>query len=80
MYHQKIDAADTVSMSGDNGVATVAPQPADATARFYAVLLVLALPVIVPWLLVRLVWEDVKAVARGVAIFYRATAEELSRS
>lgn len=80
MYHQKIEAADTTAVSGAELIAASDPRPSRATARFCAALIVLCLPVILLWLLTRLVWEEIRGIARGVAILYRAAAEEISRS
>lgn len=80
MYHQKIETADAPPASGAELVAALSPRPFRASAGFYAGLIVLCLPVILLWLLARLVWEEVRGIARGVAIFYRAAADEISRS
>ncbi len=86
MFHEKIDmdgavpAFDSVAASETDGSATAARQPLDAGARFYAALIVLGLPFVLLYLLARFAWNDTKAVGRGIAVFYRAVTEELSRS
>jgi hypothetical protein len=51
----------------------------DATARIGAALIIGALPFLALWLLVRFIWQDLKAIFRGAGFFYRAVAEDLSR-
>ena len=80
MYHAKIDRAAAIPVSSMKLDAITVRQPVDRAARVYAVLIVVALPLIALWLLARFAWHDAKAIARGVAIFYRAAAEEFSRS
>lgn len=79
MYHEKIDtdlAVPVESLRTDVGAARRSP---DMSARFAAILIVLGLPLILVWLLARFAWNDIKAIARGVAVFWRGAAEELSR-
>lgn len=75
MFHHKIETDDLAP------VKTIEPvcHKAGVLGRFYAVLIVVLLPFILFGLLVRIVWEDMKSAARGIAIFYRAAADELSR-
>lgn len=75
MFHHKIDTDDAAP------VETIEPDrhKPGVLGRFYAALIVVLLPFILFGLLVRIVWEDLKSAARGIAIFYRAAADELSR-
>jgi hypothetical protein len=80
MYHQKFDRSIAVPVAARTGVSSVAPRSLDATARLAAALIVLGSPLIILWLIVRAVWNDAKAVGRGIAVFHRGIAEEFTRS
>jgi len=79
MFHQKIDAAAAIHSSNATIVTATPRAEFHRPARFYAVVIVFALPLILVWLLARFVWNDVKGVGRAIGIFYRGAAEELSR-
>lgn len=79
MYQEKIIKARAIAIESIDVAAGASRQPIDLSARFAAVMIVLGLPLILVWLLARFLWNDVKAIARGVAVFWRGAAEELSR-
>ena len=54
-------------------------RPQEASTKMGAALIVAALPFIGLWLLLRWVGQDLKAIVRGIRLFYRAVTDELSR-
>jgi hypothetical protein len=51
----------------------------EGSARIGAALIICSLPFLAVWLVIRFIWQDLKAIIRGLRLFYRAVAEELSR-
>ena len=80
MFQQKIDARAAIPLE-DAGHAEGDDCPIEVgtAARLWSALITCALPLILLWLLARIVWEDLKALGRAVNIFHQAVAEELSR-
>ena len=78
MYHGKIDAAGAVPITSVAGLSQVADERTAPAIRCFAALIILASPFLLLALLARLVWDDVVAIGRALAIFHRAAAEELT--
>jgi flagellar biogenesis protein FliO len=79
MYHQKFDLTAAIPVTTVETDSANGARRLDRGARVFSAMIVLGLPLVLLWLLARFLWNDVKAVARGIAIFYRAAAEELLR-
>lgn len=79
MYHQKIESAAAAPAKSPCVDVENTGQRVASKARFYSILIVICLPLILLGLLARFIWDDLKMLARGIAIFHRAAAEELSR-
>ena len=54
-------------------------RPQEASVKMGAAFIVAALPFVGLWLLLRWAWQDLKAIVRGIRLFYRAVTDELSR-
>ena len=79
MLHQKIDLLAAVSLDEVSRTGEDRSAHSSRSARLWTGLVIVALPLMLLWLLARLIWNDVKAAGRAASIFYGGVAEELAR-
>lgn len=91
MFQEKIDREFATEIPAPPGIPESVPTTTihqnrnlsarpDEVARLGAGLIICCLPFIALWLLARSAWNDLKAIGRGIRLFYRTVAEELSRA
>jgi len=79
MYHAKIDMTAALPLRQIEPLLAPAAEERRPGGRLLSILIVAFLPVMLVGFLAQLIWDDVKAIGHGFAIFAGAAAEELSR-
>lgn len=78
MLHSKFDVSDALPLVSTYPL-PVAAEPARTAGRMIALLVVACLPLLLTFLLLRLIGESFLTAGRGLAIFFRSFAEEYGR-